>query len=249
MKKTSKYLLIAVICLAVVFIGIGVYLASNKPQDHGQTDQTQTLLSGERELLEMLRLWAKENDGKFPDELTPAALEALYERPFAEYDKLEKELMPRILERDARRQEIEAQLYRPTGEPPDVNEIRAMSREQIMQVKEMLARDTQLMDELQELDRLDYEDEAKLRLASDKPVPSFEEMMKFDLAMGLGMRFVLSLRAANDWHYSGMNVSLGDAGTAIFWYKPKVNEDRYRVVYGDLRIQDTTTDNLAHLSE
>jgi len=45
------------------------------------------------------------------------------------------------------------------------------------------------------------------------------------------------------WHYFSDNVKLGDAETAIFWYRPGTSET-YRVLYGDLHIENVSTENL-----
>ena len=55
------------------------------------------------------------------------------------------------------------------------------------------------------------------------------------------------LPAKSDWHYNGQDAMLSDADTAIFWYKPK-DSDTYRVIYGDLTIEDITPDDL-HMLE
>ena len=44
-------------------------------------------------------------------------------------------------------------------------------------------------------------------------------------------------------HYFSDNVKLGDANTAIFWYRPSASKT-YRVLYGDLRIEDVSPENL-----
>ena len=44
-------------------------------------------------------------------------------------------------------------------------------------------------------------------------------------------------------HYAGKGVTLGDAETAVFWYKPKDSET-YKVIYGDLRIEDVAEEDL-----
>ena len=43
--------------------------------------------------------------------------------------------------------------------------------------------------------------------------------------------------------YAGKGVKLGDEKTAIYWYKPKDSET-YKVIYGDLRIEDVAPENL-----
>ncbi|MBP7050991.1 MAG: hypothetical protein KBE65_08255 [Phycisphaerae bacterium] len=45
------------------------------------------------------------------------------------------------------------------------------------------------------------------------------------------------------WYYRGKGVQLGDAATPIFWYRPK-DSATYRVVYGDLHVEDVAPENL-----
>ena len=47
----------------------------------------------------------------------------------------------------------------------------------------------------------------------------------------------------DDWRYMGANVPFGDADTPIFWYRP-VGSDTYRVIYGDLHVEDKTSEDL-----
>jgi hypothetical protein len=44
-------------------------------------------------------------------------------------------------------------------------------------------------------------------------------------------------------HYFSDNVKLGDANTPIFWYRPSSSKT-YRVLYGDLHIEDVSPENL-----
>jgi len=46
-----------------------------------------------------------------------------------------------------------------------------------------------------------------------------------------------------DWYYYGDGVELGDINTAIFWYLPK-GSTTYRVLYGDLHIENTESQDL-----
>jgi outer membrane lipoprotein-sorting protein len=46
-----------------------------------------------------------------------------------------------------------------------------------------------------------------------------------------------------DYGYAGAGVELGDAETAVFWYQP-AGSQMYRVVYGDLSVQDATEDDV-----
>lgn len=52
-----------------------------------------------------------------------------------------------------------------------------------------------------------------------------------------GMVFIATLPPSSNWRYASENVDVGDARTPIFWYQP-VNSDTYRVIYGDLHIEN-----------
>jgi len=56
-----------------------------------------------------------------------------------------------------------------------------------------------------------------------------------------GLKFVQEIKG--DWHYAGKGIEFGDADTAIFWYRPKDSET-YRVIYGDLRVEDVAPEDL-----
>ncbi len=47
----------------------------------------------------------------------------------------------------------------------------------------------------------------------------------------------------SDFHYAGGGVKLGDADKPIAWWLPKGSET-YRVIYGDLRVEDVSAENL-----
>jgi hypothetical protein len=46
-----------------------------------------------------------------------------------------------------------------------------------------------------------------------------------------------------DWDYAGKGVKIGDADTAIFWYKLQ-DAENYRVFYGDLSVKDVAPEDL-----
>ena len=46
------------------------------------------------------------------------------------------------------------------------------------------------------------------------------------------------------WYYFGDNVKLDDSSTALFWYQP-TNSTNYRVIYGDLHIENVSPGNLS----
>jgi hypothetical protein len=58
----------------------------------------------------------------------------------------------------------------------------------------------------------------------------------------LFIRF-FSVKGEGEWTYRGQGVTLGDAETPIFWYQPKDSET-YRVVFGDLRVEDVAPEDL-----
>jgi len=57
-----------------------------------------------------------------------------------------------------------------------------------------------------------------------------------------GMMFIQILNEM-EWHYAGAGVKLGDAETAIVWYRPE-GAETYRVIYGDLSVKDVAEENL-----
>jgi len=69
------------------------------------------------------------------------------------------------------------------------------------------------------------------------------EMQKTIQKMSRGGMFVQALLSESDWHYDGKDVKFGDAEKPIFWYKPEGSET-YRVIYGDLRVEDVSTEDL-----
>jgi hypothetical protein len=72
---------------------------------------------------------------------------------------------------------------------------------------------------------------------------SEEEMMQLPIKFARGMLFLQIYETSGKWHYAGADVELGDADTPIFWYLPK-DSDTYRVIYGDLSVQNVTPENL-----
>jgi len=78
----------------------------------------------------------------------------------------------------------------------------------------------------------------------DNP-PSQDEINKYfdSVLFVLSGRFQEVLAEMTDWHYVGQGVKLGDAYTAILWFRPKGSE-KYRVIYGDLSAKDVKPENL-----
>jgi outer membrane lipoprotein-sorting protein len=70
-----------------------------------------------------------------------------------------------------------------------------------------------------------------------------QQRFQHEMQMMRGMMFLMKLPADSNWRYAGEDVKFGDAQTAIFWYCPE-GSDTYRVIYGDLSVQDVTQENL-----
>ena len=62
-----------------------------------------------------------------------------------------------------------------------------------------------------------------------------DALVKYTTKIARGNAFVMLETPKSEWHYQGGGVKLGDAKTAIFWYKPQ-DSDTYQVLYGDLRV-------------
>lgn len=92
---------------------------------------------------------------------------------------------------------------------------------------------------------LDMGDFQKQAMQLDKKIKgmnlSEQEEMEFGIKIVRGLVFVQT--QCKDWHYAGAGVKLGDAETAIFWYHLK-DAANYRVIYGDLSVEDVTPENL-----
>jgi hypothetical protein len=58
-----------------------------------------------------------------------------------------------------------------------------------------------------------------------------------------GIKFVMALPPASDWHYIGKGIKLNAPNTAIAWYRPQKSET-YRVIYADMTVKDLSPDQL-----
>ena len=72
---------------------------------------------------------------------------------------------------------------------------------------------------------------------------SDEEATELGMKLSRHLLFIRFFKGEGKWHYAGNGVKLGDADTAIFWYRPEGSET-YRVIYGDLRVEDVSPENL-----
>ena len=77
----------------------------------------------------------------------------------------------------------------------------------------------------------------------DKLTVSDEEKTQLGMKLQKGLLFIRFFKGEGKWFYAGKGVKLGDAGTAIFWYKP-AGSQTYHVIYGDLSIKDANEQDL-----
>ena len=68
---------------------------------------------------------------------------------------------------------------------------------------------------------------------------------KTDLGMHYGktVLFIQLLGQQGEYHYAGQGVALGDADTAVLWYR-QGGSKTYRVIYGDLHVEEVGLDRL-----
>jgi len=76
--------------------------------------------------------------------------------------------------------------------------------------------------------------------ATDEKEKEKEKELRYGEVAG---RTFMFLTTHPDVTYAGKGVKLGDAKTAVFWYRPKDSET-YKVIYGDLTIKDVAEEDL-----
>ncbi len=78
---------------------------------------------------------------------------------------------------------------------------------------------------------------------------AMKEAEQFGAHMTRGMMFLmLIMKPENDWHYAGEGVQLGEALIPICWWRPD-GSDTYRVIYGDLSIEDVAPEDVPSAQE
>jgi hypothetical protein len=77
----------------------------------------------------------------------------------------------------------------------------------------------------------------------DKLSMSDDEKTALGVKLQKGLMFIRFFKGEGKWYYAGKDVKLGDANTAIFWYKP-AGSQTYHVIYGDLTIEDVNEEDL-----
>jgi len=74
-------------------------------------------------------------------------------------------------------------------------------------------------------------------------VPTTQEITAFQEPLFKavrGIKFVMTLPSASDWHYFGKDVAFNAPNTPIAWYRPEKSKT-YRVIYADLHTEDAQT--------
>jgi len=72
---------------------------------------------------------------------------------------------------------------------------------------------------------------------------SSEEQIALGQTIQNYVLFTRFFQGEGEWTYRGRGVMLGEAETPIFWYRPK-DSATYRVIYGDLHVEDAAVENL-----
>lgn len=70
-----------------------------------------------------------------------------------------------------------------------------------------------------------------------------DEQMAIGMKIQQHLLFIRFFKGDGRWYYRGKGVELGAAETPIFWYRPK-SSATYRVIYGDLRVEDVAPEDL-----
>ncbi|HNS21693.1 MAG TPA: hypothetical protein PKH24_14405 [Sedimentisphaerales bacterium] len=70
-----------------------------------------------------------------------------------------------------------------------------------------------------------------------------EQEAELGMKMNRHLLFIRFFRGEGKWYYRGQGVQLGEAEAPIFWYRPK-DSASYRVIYGDLHVEDVAPENL-----
>lgn len=69
------------------------------------------------------------------------------------------------------------------------------------------------------------------------------EAMEIGMALGRHVLFIRFFKGQGQWYYNGKDVMVGDENVPVFWYQP-AGSQTWRVIYGDLRVEDVTEENL-----
>ncbi|MGA2092360.1 MAG: zf-HC2 domain-containing protein [Sedimentisphaerales bacterium] len=89
---------------------------------------------------------------------------------------------------------------------------------------------------------------AALKDKCDKLKMTDDEKMALGMKYQKGLMFIRFFKGEGKWIYAGKGVKLGDANTAIFWYRP-AGSSTYHVIYGDLSVADVNDNELPKPAE
>jgi len=96
-------------------------------------------------------------------------------------------------------------------------------------------------------DGVAVEDYIKQAPAIGKKIEEMKLAKEKETELGMNLSkhllFIRFFKGEGNWQYAGKGVKLGDANKPIFWYRPK-DSQTYRVIYGDLRVEDVAPENL-----
>lgn len=96
-------------------------------------------------------------------------------------------------------------------------------------------------------DGVAVEDYLKQAPAVAQQIESLNLSDEEETALGVKIQnfllFTRIFQGEGKWYYRGPGVRLGEADKAIFWYRPK-GSATYRVIYGDLRVEDVAPEAL-----
>ncbi len=70
-----------------------------------------------------------------------------------------------------------------------------------------------------------------------------EEQTEMGMKIARHLLFLRFFKGQGQWTYRGQSVQLGAGETPIFWYQPR-NSETYRVIYGDLHVENVAAENL-----
>ncbi|OHB79327.1 MAG: hypothetical protein A2Z25_23115 [Planctomycetes bacterium RBG_16_55_9] len=105
----------------------------------------------------------------------------------------------------------------------------------------------QIIEDGQFPDSINLEDIVKMgpKFAQGMKRAGLTEQQMAEVAMrwGQGLVFIRFFKGQGQWHYAGKGVKLGDGEAPIFWYQPQGSKT-WRVIYGDLRAEDVSPENL-----
>ncbi len=73
--------------------------------------------------------------------------------------------------------------------------------------------------------------------------PHDQKALRLLMQMTRQLLLLQYYQGPGQWHWIGADVELGDAQTPIYWYQP-VNASTYRVIYGDLHVEQIDNINL-----